>query len=579
MNKKILLGEALLALTIVLGFKLNQQQKISLGQISRQEVYKNKTIFHCSPDWNLLDADSLGNTMKPLPGWGSYRWNIDTRSDSARFYFNQGINMYYAFHIIESMASFKKAQGFDASNPMLYWAEALAYGPNINDIEYAATPNALMAAKKAMALATPVTAKEKALIEAMQLRYSADSTISRISLNAAYAQQMKAAYNKFSADADIAALYADALMLQHPWQYWKHNGSPYSWTPEILSVLEKNLKLHPLHPGANHYYIHAVEASPNPGRALASADRLSKMMPSVSHMVHMPSHIYIRTGNYRQGEAVNAKSVNGYNQYLALYPDVVNNAPLYLIHNLHMKTACAMMLPNYEEAKKEAAACVASFDTAFLSLPQPTGNFVQYVYVIPQLVNVRYGKWKKQLSTAAIPAGYGFARVLQLWANGLAYANTGKINEAKSALTQMQQAMKREDLQVVLNPFNAPISTCKLVEQILQGTIAEKEKNLEDAISHFTAAVQFEDALIYNEPRDWLIPSRHYLAHAYLLQKNYTKAWMILEQDLKQNPRNFYALSGLEQIERLGGSRTAKYAAILKASYIHSDMPRPALLY
>jgi hypothetical protein len=244
--------------------------------------------------------DSLALSMKPLPGWGNYNWKIASASDSARFYFNQGINMYYAFHIIESMASFKKAGTFDDKNAMIYWAQALAYGPNINDFAYATAPDALAATQKAMGLSASCTAKEKALINAMSVRYSSDTSISRKDLNQRYATEMKNVYQHFKNDADAGALYADALMLQHPWEYWEHNGNAQPWTPEIVSVLENVLKQHPSHPGANHYYIHTVEASPNPGRALASADRLGKMMPDVSHMVHMPSHIYIRTGNYEK---------------------------------------------------------------------------------------------------------------------------------------------------------------------------------------------------------------------------------------------------------------------------------------
>ena len=279
-----------------------------------------------------LNADSLANGIGVLPGWGNYRWDIASKNDSARFYFNQGINMYYAFHIIEAMASFKKAQQFDDTNAMIYWAQALAYGPNINDFGYAATPDAFAAAQKALSLKNNCTPKEKALIEAMAVRYSLDSTISRASLNQLYSTAMKRSYNLFSTDADAATLYADALMLQHPWDYWKHDGEAEPWTPELLAVLEGVLQLHPNHPGANHYYIHSVEASKDAKRAMASANRLGKLMPGVAHMIHMPSHIYIRTGNYTEGITVNEMSVKGYTNYLSLYPDVQNNVQIGRAH-------------------------------------------------------------------------------------------------------------------------------------------------------------------------------------------------------------------------------------------------------
>ncbi|MEO7265099.1 MAG: tetratricopeptide repeat protein [Ferruginibacter sp.] len=575
MKKKILFLEAALALIIVIAFKISTKKNAELIQVqTRQQFYKNKSIMQCSPDWTLYNTDSLAQKMGVLPGWGNYHWDIHTKSDSARFYFDQGINMYYAFHIIESMASFKKAQTFDENNAMLHWAEALAFGPNINDIEYAATPDALAAAVIALATSTSASAKEKALIQAMQVRYSADSSISRTTLNELYAKEMKKAYMHFPHDADIAALYADALMLQHPWMYWKHDGKPETWTPEIVSVLQKNLKEHPMHPGANHYYIHTVEASPTPGLATKSADRLMSMMPSVSHMIHMPSHIYIRTGYYQKGIEVNEKSISGYNKYLELFPDVVNNSPLYLIHNLHMKTACAMMEPNYTFSKKTGEECVASFDSSFLSLPQPMGNFVQYVYMVPQMVDVRYGKWEKLLSMPVMNKNYAYAHLLSLWAKGLAEANTGKLTDAKKTLVLLQEAMKNPELEFVLTPFNAAISASRITEKILQGTISEKSGNANAAVAYFEKAVKLEDELIYTEPRDWLIPSRHYLANALIQQKNYKKAKQILAEDLKQNPHNFYALSAMQTITNADIWKNA-----FKQAWKKGDMKEAKLIY
>ncbi|MEO6406581.1 MAG: hypothetical protein ABIY51_05735 [Ferruginibacter sp.] len=573
MNRKILLLEAILALIVVLAFKASTKKNTDLSVI-RKQIFQRRSIMQCSPDWSVLNTDSLAQKIGVLPGWGNYKWNINSKSDSARFYFNQGINMYYAFHIIESMASFKKAQTFDDNNAMLYWAEALAFGPNINDVEYDATPGALAAANKAIGLSENASPNEKALINAMQVRYSADSSISRTTLNDLYGKAMKLAYKQFSSDANIAALYADALMLQHPWMYWKHNGKPEAWTTELLSVLEKNLAEHPMHPGANHYYIHAVEASPTPGMALKSADRLGLMMPSVSHMVHMPSHIYIRTGYYQKGIDVNKTAIKGYDMYRELFPDVSNNAPLYLIHNLHMLTACSMMQPNYSASKKNAEECIKSFDTAYMSLPQPSGNFIQYVYMVPQMVDVRYGKWESLLKKPIMSKNYAYAFVLSLWAKGMALANTNRIKEAKEMLDQMKVAMTNKDLEMVMSPFNAAIASARIAENILLGTIEQNEGNLKGAVSHFETAIKFEDDLIYNEPRDWLIPSRHYLANALIHSGQRTKAQQILNEDLHQNPHNFYALQGMSSI-----LKSAKYKKELYASWKNSDMKEARLIY
>ncbi|RYY70410.1 MAG: hypothetical protein EOO13_06680 [Chitinophagaceae bacterium] len=583
MNKKILLAEAFLALFVVLGFKLavgNDQSKKSTMPV-RDAIYKGRTVMNCSPDWNQLNADSIGINMKPLPGWGTYSWPISTRNDSAQFYFNQGINMYYAFHIIEAMGSFKKAQEFDGNNPMVYWAQALAYGPNINDFVYAASADAVQAAQKARELSANSSAKEKALISAMLVRYSTDSSISRQTLNEQYAAAMKKLYEQFPTDADAASLYADALMVLHPWQYWQHNGKPEAWTPELIAVLENTLKSHPQHPGANHYYIHSMEASPNPGKALNSADRLGSMMPLVSHMVHMPSHIYIRTGNYEKGMTVNDKSLDGYKQYLALYPDVVNNAFLYAVHNYHMKVTCAMMRPNYSTSMQAAKETANSFDSAYLSLPQPLGNYIQYVALTPQMVNVRYGKWAQVLQMEQPKAHHQFASLLHHWARGMAFANSAKLPEAKLELSFFLQRVTHPDLQIRMEPFNTPAEQALVAQKLLEGMIAQKENDLPGATAFFEQAVQAEDRLIYTEPRDWLIPARHWLANVLIKSKQFSKAKKVLLQDLAINPNNFYALSAMLQVSSREGNaaNTSRYKKELAAAFKGSDLDQPALLY
>jgi hypothetical protein len=583
MNKNLLLAETLLAFCIVLSIKLTANKSTGTPAVTnRNTVYKNMPVLNCSPDWNILNADSLAETMKPLPGWGNYHWTIHTSSDSARFYFNQGINMYYAFHIIEAMASFKKAELFDNNNPMIFWAQALAYGPNINDFAYANNPDAVAAAEKAKQLSANAGDKEKGLIDAMLVRYSNDTAISRSELNQLYASAMKKNYDRFKNDGDIGAIYADALMLQHPWEYWQHDGKPQPWTPEIMVVLENILKLHPNHPGANHYYIHTMEASPTPGKALPSAHRLGSLMPDVSHMVHMPSHIFIRTGNYEKGIVVNDQAINGYNKYKSIYPEVSNAAFLYLIHNHHMKTACMMMKSNYANSIKTANETIASFDSSYLSLPHPMGNFVQYVYLTTQMVNVRYGKWNEVLAYPEISSNYAFGFALNKWAKGLAFANTGKLAEAKNELALLKEKMKHPAMQIILEPFNKPYDQATVAQKILEGVIAQKENNYSQAILYFKEAVIAEDKLIYTEPRDWLIPSRHYLANALILAKAYPAAEKILKEDLLINPNNFYALMGLQQTYAMQKNRNAdlnKNSHQLKAAFKGADMPQPALVY
>jgi len=264
--------------------------------------YKKQYTLSCSPNLTLIDVDDSANVIPLLSGWGDYRMPVSETNDSARTYFEQGINMYYAFHIIEALASFEKAVQFDSSFAMGYWGKALAYGPNINDYGYAASPDALVAVAKANASKNNCTPIEQALIEAITVRYSADTTQAREHLNQLYADAMQKVYRQNTNNPDVGALYADALMLLHPWDFYNKAGKAKTWTPEIVQTLESILKTTPNHPGAAHYYIHAVEASDHPERALTAADKLPLLMPGVSHVVHMPAHIYIRTGNYKKAK-------------------------------------------------------------------------------------------------------------------------------------------------------------------------------------------------------------------------------------------------------------------------------------
>ena len=238
--------------------------------------------------------------------------------------------MYYGFHIIEALASFDKATKFDSNFAMGYWGMALSYGPNINDAGYSASPEAIVAMHKAKNLSNNCTDVEKALIDAMQVRYTEDTTQSREHLNQLYADAMKKVHHDFPASADAGTLYVDALMVQHPWDLYTKTYQPKAWTPEIVNTLESVLKISPKHPGASHYYIHAVEASAHPEIAIPVSEQLVTLMPGVSHVVHMPSHIFIRSGYYEQGEKVNEDAVKDYYDYLSKYAPVINNAPLYL---------------------------------------------------------------------------------------------------------------------------------------------------------------------------------------------------------------------------------------------------------
>jgi tetratricopeptide (TPR) repeat protein len=532
-------------ISLLMPFKLNKLTDQS--NIKQYLLKKKLSVLACTPDRNdpdLLPDDAF--TMVPLPGWGNYLWKIQSKSDSTQFYFNQGINMYYSFHIFEALASFKKASLLDTEAPMPYWGIALAYGPNINDVTYTATPKALEAIKKAESLSARSNAFEKGLITAMLLRYSADSSKKRIELDGAYAQSMKELYSRNLSNPDAGALYADALMLLHPWDLYDQQQRPKPWTPELVEVLENVLKLSPNHPAANHYYIHAVEASETPARALQSADKLGSLLPSVSHMVHMPSHIYIRTGMYRKGNEVNKKAIEGYNQYTALFPSAANGVFLYLFHNLHMQATCAIMNGDFSEAQSLSEKLKENIPYEYLSSPPPDAEYLQYMYMTEIFSYIRYGKWENILALPEIPDSVVYARILLEYGRGIAFARLGRTKEAEISLQKLNQVLQaNERLNIKMGAFNTAYAGGEIAHAMLNGIIAEEKNNLDEAIHWFSEAVKLEDQLIYNEPRDWLLPTRQYLAAVYLKKGSLNEAEKILWEDLRINPDNGWALTGL----------------------------------
>lgn len=540
-------------------------------QLEKLKKYKQENAIRCSPDWDALKEMLDEVDIPPIPGAGSYKWKITTASDSAQFYFNQGINMYYGFHIIEAMASFKKAEKFDPAAAMIHWAKALAYGPNINDLGYSASPDALTAIQKANELSGNCTAVEKGLITAQSVRYSADSTKTREHLNQLYADHMQKLYQEFSSSADVAALYADALMLQHPWDLWFSNGTPKAWTPQIRNVLEKLLAAAPLHPGANHYYIHVMEPSPYAALATASADRLGSLTPALSHMVHMPSHIYLRTGNYMKGGAVNETAVNSYKNVLQLFAPAAGADFLYVIHNLHMQTNHGIMSGNMNYAVESAKQTAASIPADYLLMEGALGNYIQYIYYTTVLVDVRYARWDALLAIKQPPSAQVYSNVLYHFGKGMAYAHQQKLSDAEKEYNAIKELLKDNTLSLPFAPFSPSIDGATVAANLLAGSIALAKKNNAAAIEHFSKAVATEEQMVYNEPRDWLLNPKHYLGNAYLQMKDWKKAEEVLLSDLKNNNNNIWAMSGLHTAYKMQGKTkeaTALQQQIKKAAVL-----------
>jgi tetratricopeptide (TPR) repeat protein len=539
----------ILGISIAAGYAYlynNTSQKLSDETQNRLLAYKKQFSIGCSVNRDGIDLQDSANTIPLLDGWGKYYMPVTTSNDSSGIYFEQGINMYYGFHIIEALASFEKSTRFDSNFAMGYWGKALAYGPNINDFGYSASPGAISAIQNAKNLSTACTDVEKALINAMLVRYSLDSTDTREHLNQLYANAMKEVYQSFPKSADAAALYVDALMVQHPWDLYGKDYQPKPWTPEIVNALEKLLRKYPNHPGASHYYIHAIEASAHPQKGIAIARKLPGLMPGVSHVVHMPSHIYIRSGYYSQGENVNKQAVKSYYDYAGKFALVTNNAALYLVHNLHMQATCSNMSGKYKEALTASIDCRNSFDSSWQGLPDFTGIYMQYIYMTPYLTLIRFGKWNEILNTARVPSTHVYASLLWHYGRGLAYARKHDFVNARKEMSAMETYIKNDQMKAPAPSYsNSGIVGGSLALSILQGVIAEEQHSYPEAVRFLRNAVVQEDSMQYNEPKDWVHPARQYLGNVLLKAGRYAEAEKEYTEDLKINPKNGWSLTGL----------------------------------
>lgn len=541
----------------------------------KQGIASTQTYFKAFPVKAALCVPLIDSTadIPALTGWGNYKWKISNASDSAQFYFNQGISMYYGFHSIEAIASFTKATHLDPKCAMAWYGKALAEGPTINYPNgYRPPSDALEAAVKSRELSGNCTPVEKDLINAIQQRYSADTTIAVIDLRKKYADAMRSVYEKHKANADVVTLYADALLLLHPWDLYAHDFTPKPWTPKIRALLEQAMALSPKNPGANHYYIHTMEASATPGLALKSAHILDTLMPGVSHVTHMPSHIYIRTGDYKRGIGNNERAIAGYNNYLKQYAPVQNNFPLYALHNTHMRINCAQMAGNYKTAMSGAAELQNSIPTDYLALKSADGNYIQYLYMQPLLTNLRFGKWDDILKSN-IADSLVYCGVLQHFAKGVAYSRKGDVASARKELHLLEKQMQDKVLNEALDnfsPFREPATVAKL---ILEGVTAEDQKQYSVAIDYLQQAVKAEDHIIYDEPRDWAIPARQYLGNVLLKAGKYDEAIAVLKHDLVINPKNGWSLTGLKTAytHKRNSKALADVNAQLKDAFSISD--------
>ncbi|MEP7109248.1 MAG: hypothetical protein ABI760_14740 [Ferruginibacter sp.] len=527
---------------------------------------EKQDIINCGPSPAGIAADDNGKFIPVLPGWGHHSYKISTRNDSAQFYFNQGLNFYYSYHFREALASFKEAARFDKSCAMTYWGQALAMGPYYNSYSYKMKKEVPDVIKTMNGYQATAAEKEKALIKAMQQRYSADtSNADRVQLDRNYAAAMSLLKEQYSGDDDIKALYIDAVMLEHKWNFWSNEGNPKPWTPELVNLCEAILKRNPVHPAALHYYIHVTEASRHPELALHGADVLKDVMPGVGHMVHMATHMYQRNGLFAKGVYINedANAVNNRVDSLAPNLGIGKNS---VIHIYAVQSYCAMNagmfdkgMPVYRRARNRVIDLRSDIDKDAYS---------QYVYMMPVIACVRLGKWEQILQSPSPDARWKYASVLDNFAKGLAHVHNNNLLAAKQCLGKLELDLTDSLLAVREMPFNKPVQCGNIASGILKGELLYAEGKTSEAIAVLKQAVEEEDKLIYREPQEWLIPARQYLG-AFLLKINKAKeAEKIYREDLISNPGNGWSLLGIHN--SLVVQNKIREAAKFKAGYINA---------
>lgn len=561
MKRLFLLPLSLLAVILLLSAIRYYRATRVVAAAAPERVY----AYCAVPDRSFLDA--MSDSTKPfaprLEGLGDYHYAVTTAVPEAQAFFDQGLRLYYGFNHLEAYRAFREAARLDPSCAMSYWGQALTLGPNINaPMDASDESRVVEAVEKALSLMDNASPKERALINAIARRYVANPPADRRPLDEAYAVAMKEVRQQYPHDPDIAALYAEALMDLHPWDYWLKDGTPQPWTPEIVTLLEGVLTSTVNHPGANHFYIHAVEASSNPAKGLPSADRLRTLLPNAGHLVHMPAHIYIRTGKYHEGSLTNQASIKADLAYLTECHSQGLYALMYHPHNYHFLWACATLEGRSELALQAARDLQGKSDRSMML--SPFGYIIQHLYATPIFAMTRFGKYDSLLQMPAPDKQWKFVTAMWHYGRGTAYARKGKPAEAlkeADAIAAIRSDTSLKSIEV--GARNSSYLVMEIAEKIVRGEIAAAQKDYPAAIALLTEAMKVEDALLYNEPVDWHHPVREILGDVLLQAGQHALAEKYFQEDLQAYPESGWALMGLYNSLKAQG-KTSEAAAVKK---------------
>lgn len=523
----------------------------------------------------LFGCSSEQRKMAPLfDNLGTHNFQITTDSELAQKYFNQGLILAYGFNHEEAFRSFKEAARLDTNCAMAYWGMAYVLGPNINlPMEAGSVHTAYEAIQKAISLLDNETQREKDYVMALSARYSAEVVEDRSLLDIAYSDAMRNLANNYPDDLDAATMFAESIMDCHPWDYWLKDGTPQQWTPEILTVLENVLERMSDHHGANHLYIHAIEASKNPHRGLESADRLRFLAPGAGHLVHMPSHIYIRTGNYHEGSLANLRAVKSDEEYI----NQCNQQGFYPIsyypHNYHFLWATATL-----EGDSKIA-----IDAAMKTAQQPPDSLMdlcgyqtlRHFAAVPLYAYVTFGKWDEILNYEQPQDQRPYMQAVWNYAKAMAYLGKDDITKAEAEIEKLESLPNKKEIEdLSIWGINSAGLLIKIAYEVTRGELEAKKKNYDVAISHLTKSVELEDQLRYDEPPTWFYPCRQNLGAVLIEAGKYKEAERIYLENLGELPENGWGLFGLYQslIKQGRNDEAAQVEKRFEAAWKYADI-------
>ncbi len=527
-----------------------------------------------------LQSPKSANRVVDIAGIGNYRMAVTTSSPRARHYFEQGIILAWGFNFAEAVRSFQEATRQDKNCAFCYWGLAYALGPSINhDMNPREAAAAYQAVQRASSHAANAPALERELIAALATRYSRDPSAEREPLDRAYADAMRAVVNTHADNADVLTLAAEAEMDLHPHDYWQADGTAQPWTLEILAWLERALALAPGNPGANHYFIHALEDSPEPQRALPAAERLMNLAPGVGHLVHMPAHIFFRLGRYHEATLANQRAIAADSAYLRAAYGGASAAYIdgYVLHNVHFLWTSALMEGASGIATEAAARLARSADAA--SLASARSGTAQHFLALPFYTYVQFGEWSAIRAAPSPPATAPYTIGVWHYARGIAAARSGDARAARAELSALETIARRPAMTRSEVKFtNSHAALLAVAAALLRAEIAAAEGDLASAIAEARSAVVGEDGFVRDEPPSAVaFLARHRLGALLLAAGRPSEAESVYRTDLDHFPENGYALAGLAASLRDQGHMTQaeEVDGRLTRAWAHADIAIP----